>query len=565
MSQVRISRDGSLPAQGYRLRVNEGDITIDAADDAGERYAKITLDQIRSGSGRPGMIYSCEIVDWPDFPVRAVMVDISRCKVPTMKTLKDLIGRLAGWKINQLQLYTEHTFAYRGHEEVWRSSSPLTAEEVLELDRHCLEHGVELVANQNCLGHMERWLVHKSYRHLAMAPEGFTDPFGLRRSPSTLEPKNPGAIGLIRDLLGQLLENFKSSRVHVGLDEPWELGSDRIDDYAGWLEDLVSLQELSGKEILIWGDVLAAHPSLCARVPGEVTVCEWGYEAGHPFELRLERLAEAGCRSWVCAGTSSWLSLLGRTSNMLANCAQTARAGLDHGAVGYMCTDWGDLGHLQYLPVSEPGFAFAAGCGWCVGANANVSRDELAEVLDLVVFDDPNRRLSSALLDLGDAYLKLECQFPNLSTAVVNLYFPQMEVGKGLTAGISQEGLDALEGLLTAARAELELARPRSLGAGLVVQEIETAIDLQELCCMDASARLAGDGSLGSISTAERARLAGLLDDCAERHRELWLARNRSGGLSESLEWLAHLLSCYRAGSAERTWAGPLSQRFFDG
>ena len=37
------------------------------------------------------------------------MLDISRDKVPTMATLFHLIDRLAGWKINQLQLYIEHT------------------------------------------------------------------------------------------------------------------------------------------------------------------------------------------------------------------------------------------------------------------------------------------------------------------------------------------------------------------------------------------------------------------------------------------------------------------------
>ena len=54
-----------------------------------------------------------KITDWPDYPQRGVMLDISRDKVPSMETLYQLIDLLASWKINQLQLYTEHTFAYR--------------------------------------------------------------------------------------------------------------------------------------------------------------------------------------------------------------------------------------------------------------------------------------------------------------------------------------------------------------------------------------------------------------------------------------------------------------------
>src|SRR4029453_13120330 len=98
------------------------------------------------------------VEDWPDVPVRGVMLDVSRDKVPTMETVRALVDRLAGWKVNQLQLYMEHTFAYRDHEDVWRAASPFTAEEVVELDAYCRARHVELVPNQNCLGHWERWL-----------------------------------------------------------------------------------------------------------------------------------------------------------------------------------------------------------------------------------------------------------------------------------------------------------------------------------------------------------------------------------------------------------------------
>ena len=39
------------------------------------------------------------------------MLDI----MPAMETLFGLVDLLSEWKVNQLQLYTEHTFAYRNH------------------------------------------------------------------------------------------------------------------------------------------------------------------------------------------------------------------------------------------------------------------------------------------------------------------------------------------------------------------------------------------------------------------------------------------------------------------
>ena len=45
---------------------------------------------------------------------------------------------------------------------------------------------------------------------------------------------------------------------------------------------------------------------------------------------------------------------------MVDNCRAAAEAARAHGASGLLNTDWGDMGHLQYLPVSEPGFAYGA-------------------------------------------------------------------------------------------------------------------------------------------------------------------------------------------------------------
>jgi hypothetical protein len=77
------------------------------------------------------------------------MLDVSRNKVPTLTQLFELVDLLASFKYNQLQLYTEHTFAYRGHEIVWADSSPLTPSEIQALDVYCTQRCITLVPNQN--------------------------------------------------------------------------------------------------------------------------------------------------------------------------------------------------------------------------------------------------------------------------------------------------------------------------------------------------------------------------------------------------------------------------------
>ena len=543
--------DRSLPAQGYELHIDGSGVELAGGDDAGLFYGEATLAQLarlNAGALPVGLVR-----DHPDLPVRGVMLDVSRDKVPTMATLQAIVDRLASWKVNQLQLYSEHTFAYRDHPEVHAAASPFDAREIRELDAFCRDRHVELVPNQNCLGHMNRWLSHDRYRSLAIAPDGFVDPFGITRAPMTMEPTNPASLKLVRELLAELLPLFTSRRVHLGLDEAWELPAARIDDFLSWTATLRGLPELDGREMLMWGDMVSGRPDLVASLPAGVTVCEWGYDDWYPFDERCAVLAGAGVPFWVAPGTSSWLSILGRSTNARTTCRRAAAAALAHGATGYLNTDWGDLGHLQQWVVSEPGLAYGAAVSWCLAANADL---DLGAALSAHVFGDPTGALADAVLGLGDAHLLVTPQFPNMSALVMNLYYPQLPVGRGLTAGLTPGELDAVDARLDAGRTAVLRARPDRPDAALLVDEVLFGTDLVALLTRDARARLRGDGSLGSVTAGERAVLGAELGSLAERYRARWLARNRPGGLDDSLSWLQNLGAAYASGRPDPQWGG---------
>lgn len=537
---VVVTSEPALPAQGYRLRIEPDAVHIDAADSAGAFYGRTTLRQL--SRAHDGRVPLGTVDDWPDLPVRAVMLDVSRDKVPTMDTLRALIDRLASWKINQVQLYMEHTFAYRGHDEVWRDASPFTAEQVVALDQFCADRHVALVPNQNCLGHMERWLRHERYRPLAIAPEGWTDQRGRRRPPTTIDPAKPGSLELVRDLLGQLLPSFSARWVHVGLDEPWELPDDRFGEYLGWLTRVRDLEELEGREVLVWGDIVARHPETLGEIPDGMTICEWGYEAQHPFAARAAALASAGGPFWVCPGTSSWNTIAGRVTNAVENCRGAAEAAVAYEASGYLITDWGDNGHLQYLPVSEPGFAYGAAVSWCLDANQDL---DLAAALSAHAFADPTGELVAALLELGDVHRSVAPQVPNMSVLAMHLYYPQLVVGTGFTEGLTDDDLLAADEAIVDAMERLGRARSDRRDAVLVVDELATSASLLRILVADARARLTVDGRLESVPKEVRRQLATSVDEVVDRHRDLWLARNRPGGLDDSVSRLERLRAAY--------------------
>ena len=88
-------------------------------------------------------------------------------------------------------------------------------------------------------------------------------------------------------------------------------------------------------------------------------------------------------------------------------------------------------GHLQQLPISDPGFAYGAAVSWCLEANADV---HLADALSAHAYADPTGAFAEAVLAIGDAHRALTPQIPNHSILVMHLYFPQIRVGRGIVA-----------------------------------------------------------------------------------------------------------------------------------
>ena len=405
---VRLIRvESARGPEWYRLRVTQRGVEIRADDPRGLRHAIRTLRQLMdAGAGR---IAAMDITDWPDFAARGVMLDISRDKIPTTASLHAMIDLFADWKFNQLQLYTEHTYAYKGHEKIWRGTSALSAREIVALDAYCRERDIELVPNQNSLGHMEHWLRDEPYRRLAETTGPWQTPWGeTREHPTTLCPVDPGAVTLMKGLYEQLLPNFDSRQFNVGCDEPWELGFGRSANacrrigagrvYLNYIRKIHAVVRKHGRRMQFWSDWLLKNPELARELPRDIIPLIWGYESIHPFRKECRYIRDAGLDFYVCPGTSSWCSFAGRTTNMIDNIALAADTGRRNGATGLLVTDWGDYGHRQQLSVSYAGFALSAALSWNARQNAAL---DLAKALDRHVFRGEKHGAGKLWLDVG--------------------------------------------------------------------------------------------------------------------------------------------------------------------
>jgi hypothetical protein len=420
---VHAVEDSDAPnhPEGYLLKITTEVVSIHFREGGGLRAAVATLRQLLRQFGH--RLPCLSIRDYPDFPRRGVMLDVSRGRVPRLETLLELAEHLADFKINELQLYFEHTFAYRSYRPVWRSWGALTGAEIRQLDARCRALGIDLVPNQNSFGHMRYWLEHRPLKCLAEVAEPYEDGSGaFLRYPTALAPGNPGTLPFLRELYDEILPNFTSKRFNVGCDETWDLGrgqSKRLCQtrgkgfvYADFLKRVHREVSARGKQMMFWGDVILHHPEFIKELPGNMIALNWGYEAHHPFDREAKLFAASRIPFYICPGTSTWMTLIGRHDNALANLQRAARAGRKHGAEGYLVTDWGDGGHPQPLAVSYLPYLAGASLGWCA---RSFRKDLLVPVLSRDVFDDPAQRVASSALALGFAHKKLHYCAPNVT------------------------------------------------------------------------------------------------------------------------------------------------------
>jgi hexosaminidase len=541
---LRLAPLPGAKSQEYRLQITPTSICIQAPDPHGLFYGCCTfiqliqyhLAQSRINSGLPPSFIPClEVEDWPDFKNRGVMIDISRDKVPTMETMYNLINLLSTWKINQLQLYTEHTFAYKLHPDVWANASPFTGEEILRLDKYCRERFIELVPNQNSFGHMERWLKHPRYLSLAEAPDGFDFPWEHHSGPFSLCPIDPASIKLLAGLFDELLPHFSSRQVNVGCDETFDLGQGRSRDaclkygtsrvYLDFVLKIYKEVSKRSYKMQLWGDMLMVHPDLISKLPKDCLVLEWGYEGNHPFEEHSNKLAQSGLPFYVCPGTSSWNSIAGRTDNCIQNISNASKCGIEYGAEGYLITDWGDSGHWQVLPVSYLGFATGAAYSWSYQANQNL---DIAAVLDYYAFQDSSFNIGKIAYNFGNLYHEIGIELENSSLLFEILQQPIKKWNKYLPPEDAFFAINHTLDMIDQIGENLSLFNSARPDKKLVEREFLLTRDLLRHAC------IRGLFGFGSTSISKES-LAQNLKEIIKEYQEIWLSRNRYGGLKDSL------------------------------
>lgn len=369
-------RENGLNGEAYTLAITQDKITLTADGAAGLFYGIQTLRQVFTHEKIPCLY----IEDMPDFGYRGFYHDVTRGKVPKAETLKKLIDEMAYYKMNSLQLYVEHTFAFEEYADSIDRTGYLTAEEIRELDDYCYENFIEFIPSLSCFGHLYELLQKDQYKELREL-ENYEQEYATFRERMfhhTIDPTNPKSFALIKSLIDQYMPLFRSDKFNICCDETFDLQIGRHKDmdtgqlYVEFVKQIAEYIRSKGKTVMMWADILLKHQEVIEDLPEDIQFLNWYYDE-NPREEDIALFQKLNRTQIVCPGTGTWTNFVENVATEEVNICRMAELGYRYGAEGVLNTNWGDFGNPCSLELAMYGMVLGAAKSWTVQTKADES------------------------------------------------------------------------------------------------------------------------------------------------------------------------------------------------
>lgn len=297
---------------------------------------------------------------------KAIQYDVSRGRVPKLSTVADRLDMLTPYGLNMLCFYLESVVESEVLTPVGCGDTPITRDYLAELRCICAEREVLFTPIVQILGHQEKLLSLPDYQHLGELPPPDNGTGSNNFLPGSDEVKD-----VLFAWLDELLPLFDSPFVHVGCDEVWTLGQGRSAAlvkekgiervFADYLIAFHGFLTSRGKTLVCWADLIVDYPGILELLPDDVVIANWGYGtpretferdnqhfAAHPF------LASRGHRLWLC-GNNMAEYICTPFQRLQTNTNTWLELAEQHGAEGYLITDWGSYSNVNPHVLSSLG------------------------------------------------------------------------------------------------------------------------------------------------------------------------------------------------------------------
>lgn len=307
-------------SEGYRLSIASNEISISAPAPAGVFYGIQTLIHLLAQD--PTSVPLCEIADWPDLPLRMVMVDPAR-QNENFDYYRRLIQFCAKQKLNAILLHLtddqtaalfEPNYPELMHPHAWQQ------DEARQLAQFARKYHIQLIPEIESCGHSRMFIRRTDYPnflHQTTKQRKPSEWMGTNKPGYTnvLCPASEPAYEYIERMI-TAAEVFDSPVLHLGFDEVDMTTCARC--VARWpgklpefwfgqqLRRCIEIAEKHGKRPAVWGDMLLKHPALLDGIdPKRLIIYDWQYHpnvtAETPRFFTSRGFEVVACPSLMCS------------------------------------------------------------------------------------------------------------------------------------------------------------------------------------------------------------------------------------------------------------------------
>jgi hypothetical protein len=340
-----------MQEEGYVIVPDTTGISVIAASPTGVFYGAMTARQLVTGNGANAVLQTASVRDWPAMKYRGLHDDLSRGPVPTLDFQKELIRKLASYKVNVYSPYFENTMQYRSEPLAAPPGGSITPEQARELVTYAAQYHITVIPEQEAFGHLHYMLNQEMYAPLAETPHGHV-----------LAPGQPGSVELTKRMYAELAADYPSPLLHLGADETVELGKGQtkaaVDAkglgtvYLDYLQKTVAALKPLNRRFLFWGDIAMKEPALLKTLPQDfkqqTIAVGWEYNPHTSFAPWIKPYTDAGLECWVAPGVNNWSRVWPNFNNALPNIQQFTAQGQAAGCTGQLNTLWEDDGEALF-------------------------------------------------------------------------------------------------------------------------------------------------------------------------------------------------------------------------
>lgn len=290
---------------------------------------------------------SCYVEEVSSFESNGLMFDCSRNGVLNVRSIESLLRKLALLGHNVFMLYMEDVYEILEQPYFGYMRGRYTHEELRHIDDYAHKLGIEVIPCIQTLAHLNqflRWPHAHQYKDM--------DDILLVESDTVQQ--------LIEQMMGNLAQCFRSNKVHVGMDEAYNLGRGKYLDLHGYTPKLQIMQnhlklvrsiaKMYGKEIIIWDDMFfrpyGTESGDSVVELNEINLMYWDYYYDNLEHYRQELMRRLALSSntMFAGGAWKWIGYVPHHTKTLMTTCPALTACKELGIKHVMVTSWGDDG-----------------------------------------------------------------------------------------------------------------------------------------------------------------------------------------------------------------------------